>query len=116
MDPAEGAFIDLVDDVGTALVRYATRLRELAGPEEQRDEAGEPDQAPEGPRGRRQRAVLALEEIHTAHGMTATEVASGVGVRQPNAYTLLESLVDGGWLERVPESEPAAWRRTGSGR
>jgi hypothetical protein len=95
----------LAQEIGEALLRYAGALR------------GQSNQGPEdkavgkGPSGRRQREVLSLKGVATQRGVTAGEVADALSIRQPNAYTLLTSLVDGGWLEPVPEVDPAHWRK-----
>jgi len=99
------ALAALADDVGSALVRFAESLRTSA-PEPTTNESASPAAA----RGTRQKAVLKLRGIATEDGLTAVEVANAVGVRQPNAYKLLESMVEKGWLERVPETEPGHWR------
>ena len=99
------ALAALAEDVGSALVRFAESLR-----------TSTPDPKPAAAktsaaaRGTRQQAVLKLEGIDTDEGLTAVEVAKGVGVRQPNAYTLLESMVTKGTLEKAPDTEPAHWR------
>ena len=99
------ALAALADDVGSALVRFAESLRTSA-PEPTTDETASPAAA----RGARQKAVLKLKGIATEDGMSAVEVAKAVGVRQPNAYKLLESMVDKGWLQVLPDVEPTHWR------
>lgn len=98
------ALAALADDVARALTQYAHALR--AGEEEENEKQ---DAAVGAPRGKRQQTALHLAGIDTAVGLTAGEVATGVQVRQPNAYKLLTTQVAGGWLEVVPGVEPPHW-------
>lgn len=100
------ALAALAEEVSAALMRFATALG-TSDPEPMSAEA--PGSA--APRGERQKAVLKLKGIGSEAGMTAVQVANEVGVRQPNAYKLLEAMVDRGWLELVPDAEPNHWRK-----
>lgn len=99
------ALATLADEVAAALTRFAATLR--TSDSEPKPQATKTSGTP---RGARQKAVLKLKGIKSPEGMTAVLVAKEVGVRQPNAYKLLESMVESGWLERVPDVEPAHWR------
>jgi hypothetical protein len=99
------ALAGLADDVATALTRYAQALRAVGA----QGSSGKVD-SPGAPRGPRQRAVLQLAGITSREGLTAGQVAEGAEVRQPNAYTLLNAMVEAGWLEVVPDAEPTHWR------
>ena len=103
----------LAEDVGQALLRYAERLR-AAPPTEALPgspaKTARPGRQPTGqPRGRQQQAVLAMRSL--GRGVTAAQVAKTVGLKLPNAYKTLGTLVDGGWLEVVPGEEPTRWRK-----
>ena len=104
----------LAEDVGQALLRYAERLR--AAPTDETF-TGSPAKTPRAgrqrtgqPRGKQQQAVLAMRGL--ARGVTAAQVAAAVGLKLPNAYKTLGTLVDGGWLEVIPGEEPTRWCRT----
>ena len=105
MNTERDALAGLADDVAAALVRYAQALRADGA----QVSSGSADSL-EAPRGHRQRAVLELVGIDSPEGLTAGQVAEGVEVRQPNAYKLLDAMVEAGWLEVVPDVEPAHWR------
>lgn len=106
MPGSDAALADLAESVGRALIRYAQVVR---------DEGVDTDNpaaeaAEEGPRGRLQRAVLALDGIASDRGLSAAEIAGGVGATQPNTYKLVERMIAGGWLEQVAGVEPRHWR------
>lgn len=103
------AWANLADGMSRALAQFAVELRATettrATPPAVERLAARP-----APRGKRQREVLALPTISAEVGMTAGQVAAGIGVTGPNAYKLLESLVAAGWLEVVSGVAPSHWR------
>ena len=105
MTPEQEALAVLADDVAAALARFSRTLRAGRAPA-----AVEVEPGVELPRGKRQRIVLELDGIDSREGLTAGVVAEGIGVRQPNAYKVLDAMVSAGWLETVPDAEPAHWR------
>jgi hypothetical protein len=104
------AWANLADGVSRALAQFAVELRAATTPVAPAAVMMSRDRP--APRGKRQGEVLALPGISSEVGMTAGQVAAGIGVTGPNAYKLLESLVAGGWLEVVPDVEPGHWRST----
>ncbi len=98
------ALADLAESVGRALVQYSQAIR----PRPATDDTASP--SPLAPAGKRQRAALELAGIHTEAGLSAAEIASGVGITQPNAYSLATRMVEAGWLVQVADAEPRRWR------
>lgn len=58
-------------------------------------------------RGARQRAVLALSGLK--EGMTAQQIAEGAHLPPSNVYSVLNRLVNSGWLVESAD-EPRRWR------
>ena len=108
------ALAGLAEDVGQALILYAERMRAAPSTTEASPSSGTVTRkSTDLPRGEQQKAVLALKGL--SEGLTAAEVATAVGQKKPNAYKTLAALVDGGWLEQIPDEEPTRWRLAGKG-
>jgi hypothetical protein len=66
---------------------------------------------PRGGLGPRQLAVLALGGLDAATGLSVGDVVTATGFRRPNVYPLMERLTELGYLEPVPDEQPARWRK-----
>ena len=90
--PAAGATTELIDAATSAPPVRSGRI-------------------PHGGFGPRQRAVLALGGLDSAHGLSAGEVGRVLDIRQQNAHSTLTGLENLGQLMRIPGERPIRWRR-----
>ena len=129
VDTSDAALAGLAEDVGQALLRYASRLRgpaSKADPVEQGEGAAalpptglaadpvaaEQDDGRLRGLGASQKRVL--EAVHAAgdSGTTANEVAAATGLKSTNTPRMLKALAERG-LVASWGSNPFIWRRTG---
>ena len=114
----ELAVAEALVSIGQALTLLGSRLSDLHAPASQRQRVAADAQAvpcaavPRGGLGPRQLAVLGLGGLSTPTGMSAGEVVTATGLKRPNVYAVLERLTELGYLEPVPDEQPARWRRT----
>ena len=114
----ELAVAEALVSIGQALTLLGSRLSELHAPAAERATAAAEAPAvpgaavPRGGLGPRQVAVLGLGGLSTPEGMSAGDVVTATGLKRPNVYTVLERLTELGYLEPVPDEQPARWRRT----
>jgi DNA-binding IclR family transcriptional regulator len=64
-------------------------------------------------KGTIQRRIIAVPEMFTEAGMSASEIATELQYDEPNAYTVLRSLTDAGVVEQVEGATPRRWRMVG---
>ncbi len=114
----ELAVAEALVSIGQALTLLGSRLAELHAPAAQREAVAAEEPAvpgaavPRGGLGPRQVAVLGLGGLSTPTGMSAGDVVTATGLKRPNVYSVLERLTELGYLEPVPDEQPARWRRT----
>jgi IclR helix-turn-helix domain len=114
----ELAVAEALVSIGQALTLLGSRLSELHAPAAHRETAAAEAPAvagvavPRGGLGPRQLAVLGLGGLSAPTGMSAGDVVTATGLKRPNVYAVLERLTELGYLEPVPDEQPARWRRT----
>jgi hypothetical protein len=112
------AVADALVSIGRALTLLGSRLHDVhADHADALLDGDEPEGAvsdaavPRGGLGPRQLAVLALGGLNTPNGLAAGDVVTATGYKRPNVYPLLERLTELGYLEAVPDEQPARWRK-----
>ena len=111
------AVADALVSIGRALTLLGSRLHDVHADHAESLDSDEPEAAvsdaavPRGGLGPRQLAVLALGGLNTPTGLSAGDVVTATGYKRPNVYPLLERLTELGYLEPVPDEQPARWRK-----